>query len=302
MWYGLFFMHKCVLLPILQQGERMKFTMDLADYQKDVCERIVAGTMSESQRKQAYWKLRRNPWLLLSGFFAPGNLLLRAWCLLDLLENRPKHARKINAMLYLLSYNGTMWAEGAYYWLYMREILDIWVQAFPFTCMQLDISGLINRIHGNMVALTFKRSDGVWCAAPYGDVRDDTDTTHYPLGYGYLQRGHDIPREISCGPVTMECLYGICPILGGTAETVTLRYIITARPIGLNQHIPKNNYTVYVINGSPDGYAYYAGNTEKYTVNGTYSLWRELADVFAWKRIVSLVQCRTIITNKRKSR
>jgi hypothetical protein len=270
----------------------MKFTMGLADYEKEVCERIVAGTLSEVERKKAIWKLKLNPWLFLSWLFAPGNLTIREWCLLDLLENRPKRAHKINAMLQVLSYNGTIWAEGSYYWLYMRLILDVWVQAFPFTCMQLHIPGLIDHIHQNIVLLTFKRPDGVWCAPPYGDVRDDTDPIRYPLGHIELQREHDIPREISSGPITMECLYGICPILGNSLETISLRYIVNARPIGLNQHIPRNNYTIYLINGAPDGFDYYAGNLEKYSVNGVYSIWRELADIFAWVRIVSLLKRR----------
>jgi len=149
----------------------MNFTMKLVDYEKELCEKIVANTLTVSQRKQAYWKLKLNPWLYLSWFFAPGNLTIREWCLLDLLTNRPKHAGKIKKMLCMLSYNGTMWAEGAYYWLYMREILDVWEQTFPFTGLQFKIPVLIEQIHRNIVALSFKQPDGVYCTAPYGDVR-----------------------------------------------------------------------------------------------------------------------------------
>jgi len=266
----------------------MNFTMHLADYEKELCDKIVANTLTVSQRKQAYWKLKLHPWLFLSWFFAPGNLTIREWCLLDLLTNRPKHAGKIKKMLLMLSYNGTMWAEGAYYWLYMREILDVWEQTFPFTGLQFKIPTLIEQIHRNIVALSFKRPDGVYCAAPYGDVRNDTDTAAYPLGYIELQSAHNIPERLCCGPIIMEYLHGICPTIGNQTETQTLRYIINAHPIGLNQHIPKDNYMVYVINGIPDGFAYYAGNPEKYTINGKYSIGKELADIFAWKRIVSL--------------
>jgi hypothetical protein len=189
--------------------------------------------------------LENNLWVKSAVKLAPGNLVVRQWCLIDLLRNNPAHARDIHRLTGCLSYNKQLWAEGYSYFLYTREILDVWVDAFPTAITTPNIKEILSLIDMGFMRTAYKR-DVSWYPVPFGDVRDQ------PLDSQLQAKCDSIAHEpCTAGPVTM--VYGESP-----------EYNVVGQPIGMNTHIPKDNYTIQVVYGIPYGYVFYTGYENKY--------------------------------------
>ena len=207
--------------------------------------------------------LEQNLWVDIAAKYAPNNLVIRNYCLVDVFTQMPKHKDVIVKLLDQLSYKNyrpcvgaRVFAEGYSYFNYTRAALDLWQNKFD----NEEVYEIIGLIETGFVKTSYKRRD-LWYPAPLGDLKDE------PLKN---QVEHDI---VSCtvGPVSMFMINDY------------LRYSIYARPVGLNTHIDKSDIFYNVVDGKPMGFIFYKGYKKKY-----YDVWAEWYDIFCMKRLLSL--------------
>ena len=194
---------------------------------------------------------------------APGNLVLRQWCLIDLFEGIPSYRGEIEDMVNVLSYKAgelRLWAESYSYYNYTRDILDLWVD--KFMAQSMAVKSLLMKIDQGFMATAYLRY-GMWYPAPYGDLRNEPLRPNFQISHN--------PKDITIANVSMR-----------TNSYYTV-YTVKGHPIGLNTHIPKNDTTVSIIDGFPQGFKFYEGYDKKYK-----NSWEEMKDTLDLKRVGSL--------------
>jgi hypothetical protein len=232
----------------------------LAVQQDQYLKIYLAGSCITSQQIS---DMEQNLWVATASKLAPGNLVIRQWCLIDLFKGNPTHEIQIFEMMDLLTYkqggNLRIYAEGYSYFNYTMDILDTWLSKFN----KVLIMTLVEKIKQGFLLTSYPRN-GVWYPAPFGDLRN------IPLNPD-LQIEH--------------------PVTSRTVSNVILNYFdgkiwynISGKPIGLNNHIPKNSFTVTIKNGIPERFKFYEGYDKKYK-----NAWEEYKDTFDAKRINSLI-------------
>ena len=257
---------------------------ELADYQTQIFNDYSAGKLISNETIQ---KLENNLWIKAAHELAPGNLVIRQYCLIDLLKNSPDHVEQIFNLLNRLSYNGQIWAEGYSYYLYTLDILQPWVSAFksfdtsitPWarkygqTTLALrivDIEEIVSKVNQGFLNTAYYRN-GVLFPAPFGDVRDQ------PLN---VQRKINCNTNSSVSIVTRQLLV-VKPEMDNIQNSYVM-YEIKGKPIGLNCHVPKNYSGIPVYKGIPT-FKFYEGWNKKYE-----SKEDELKDLLDIKRILSI--------------
>lgn len=209
-------------------------------------------------------KMKIDPWILAAEKVAPNNLVIRQLALIDIFSNSPANKSRIQTLLDTLSYKSNsdqyrIWAEGYSYWEYTKIILKDWITKFTSVTSMTYINSVVTKIDQGFVITAYLRA-GVWYPAPFGDLRND------PLDSS-LQQAHTI-SSISIANVAL--------IKSGNS----ISYSVTGRPIGLNTHIPVNNYVSAIVNGVPNNFRFYTGYSAKYR-----SMVEELADTFNPNRL-----------------
>lgn len=220
------------------------------------------GSLSSKQISD----MEQNVWVATAAKTAPNNLVLRQWALIDLFKGIPERKDNILKLFDLLSYKETgiyrIWAEGYSYYGYTMAAVQLWIEKFK---NQTDLSNVINineKIKQGFIITSYRRN-GILYPAPFGDLRDE------PLS-PELQIFNDKPSNITVSNVTIN-----------RGNNIT--YNIIGRPIGLNVHIPKDNFNVTIINGIPSGFKFYQGYDKKYK-----NSWDEYCDTFNIKRVRSI--------------
>ena len=226
------------------------------------------GTITPEQ----LYDLKKYVWVILAGYLSPSNLVLRHWCLIDLFSNYPDHADKILKMVDTLSYkeddNGMrVWAEGGYYFWYTMVILQLWMDKYSHLQMNstVQIGRILDKVRKGIAETAYLRN-GQWYVAPFGDVRDNPMSNDMGIDLQNIQQQPNadiavISRIGNLGPIT---------------------YKLRARPIRMNLHIPKNDYTLSVTKGVPVGFTWYTGFDNKYP-----NKWAEICDMLSFKRLIS---------------
>jgi hypothetical protein len=231
-------------------------------------------------------ELRNNAWVAAARHLAPGNLVLRQWGLIDLHAGTPAHAGKILAMMNLLSYGsssdgGRLWAEGYSYWMYTLEVLSLWAGVFAKDEAGEKVRALIQAVD-HCFAVTAYDRNGVWYPAPYGDLRDGplfgpTARLRNAISQQRQQRQQQEPE--SCAFVKVKPIADIAGVAGGH------EYVIQAKPVGMNTHVPAGTVKVAVRNGIPEGFRFYDGYDKKYSRG-----WLEWKDMLQAGRIGSILR------------
>lgn len=215
--------------------------------------------------------LENNEWVVLAKRLAPSNLVIRQYCLIDIFKNSPDHVDEIIDQLFKLTYCKEkifnvflLYAEGYSYWLYVKYILKIWADKFVIN----RIKNVINAIDNSFLCTSYLRN-GIRYPAPFGDLRD-------------------IPLEdcLQTQPkITNIHISNIFMITNREFDKIiSYQCIVNGIPVGLNTHIPKSDYTVYIKNGVPIGFKFYTGYANKYK-----NKFAEILDTFDPKRIVTIV-------------
>ena len=232
-------------------------TTELAKIQDALIIQYKSGNKTIS--KQQMDDLKNNPWITLAARIAPNNLVIRQYCLIDLFSAKAENTINIYKLLYKLSYGSKIWAEGYSYWLYVRDVLDLWT----FTFNNSDVVQLISDVDLGFFQTSYLRNQK-WYPAPFGDLRDICLLES-------LQIEHEIKLQ-TIGNVTLK-----------RDDSGNLLYEIIGKPIGLNTHIPKDNYSISMTGGIPKGFKFYNGYDKKYL-----NVAEEWADTFDAKRIQSI--------------
>lgn len=229
-------------------------TTDLAIMQDKLIEEYKNG--SRKITAEQMFSLENNPWVAMANKLAPNNLVIRQYCLIDLFKGNPGRINAISKLLKILSYDSKIWAEGYTYWLYTRMALDLWMEAFKNETIKAFIDG----INLGFLRTSYFRAKK-WYPALFGDLRNsvlEDQTNHVP-----------VPAIV--GPVNFQ------------VRDNAFVYVIKAMPLGLNTHIPKDDYTVFVKEGPPIDFKFYEGYNKKYKNKA-----EELIDTFHIKRIRSI--------------
>lgn len=209
--------------------------------------------------------LHSNIWVMSAKRVAPGNLVIRQLCLIDILNNNTNNKIDILDQLNKVSYKGIpdtyrIWAEGYSYWMYTRAALDLWQIKFN----DAEVGSIIAKVNSGFVQTAYLRGT-TWYPAPFGDLRDE------PLA-AVLQVNHSINNII-------------ISILKLEKNDNVIRYTIAARPLGVNTHVPKNNTSVIVnAQGVPLGFTFYQGYDKKYINKAA-----EMLDTYDPKRLATII-------------
>jgi hypothetical protein len=214
---------------------------------------LVKYNKGEIISKDTLRDLKVNWWVRSAEKVAPGNLVIRQYCLIDLFEGKANHKKEIERLVYLLSggispYKYRTWAESYSYWLYTKEALFPWMNKFDKGMDSLTV--MANDIDNGFAYTANRRySEGKFYPAPFGDL-------------------WEVPLD-SLGQVKAD---SFC-MLGETAELLnvkrfydrfTLSYEIYAMPMGLNGHCEASCHLYRIENEKPTGFKYYQGYSEKY--------------------------------------
>lgn len=216
--------------------------------------------------------LEKNIMVKIASIIAPGNLVVRQWCLIDIIKKSPDHKDKIIKMMDLLSYKGTcdyrLHSEGYSYLVYIMNILNKWIAQFESSADLSELKEILHKINFGFYMTSYLRNN-IFYPAPFGDLRD------VPLG-------PEIP-DISKLIKDSANVINISNIKLVKSNDGLITYYVKAIPLGFNNHIPKKNYSVNIVDGYPNGFEFYIGYDKKYK-NKFY----EFIDTFDIRRIISL--------------
>jgi len=230
----------------------------LADFQQNLFVKLQNGQQVSAAELS---RLEGNYWVKAAETLAPSNLVVRHYCLIDIIKKRPAYYNQIMNQIAKLSYasvgTGRIWSESYSYWQYVKPFLSLYFGTFPGIVTNLP--AIISEIDANFAKTAYLRGS-VWYPAPFGDLRDvplDPDFQNLPALHSAL-----------IGPVYKK------------SETF---YTIRAIPVGLNPHTPVSNYDIQInASGIPQGFVFYTGYDKKYP-----SVISEWADILNPKRIFS---------------
>ncbi|MDD4902319.1 MAG: hypothetical protein PHE24_04225 [Patescibacteria group bacterium] len=241
-----------VIALIFILGVNFEHGSSLADFQDELFAKYNSGaaiTPADIHR------LESNRWISLAYFLAPNNMVVRQYCLIDLITNNPKNEKKIMSLADKIG-SDHVWLEGYSYWLYTKPFLEKYQERFEAA----EIKTFIKEIDSNFVKTAYLRGDKLY-PAPFGDLRD------VPLEDS-LQNG-TLSAEISIGIITKN-------------NDV---YYIKAAPLGFNMHTSEKDAEIKIANGWPENFAFYEGYDKKYK-----NFFLELLDMIDGRRLFSFLQ------------
>ena len=223
----------------------------LANFQDELFARYNSGakiTPAEIHR------LESNKWVSLANYLAPNNMVVRQYCLIDLITNNPKNEKKIVSLANKIGPDH-VWLEGYSYWLYTKPFLEKYQEKFGTAEMQT----FINEIDSNFIKTAYLR-DGKLYPAPFGDLRD------VPLEDSL--QNNTPSAEISIGIITKN----------------NDAYSIKAAPLGFNLHTSAKGTEIKIVDGRPKNFVFYEGYDQKYK-----NFFQELLGMLDGRRLFSLL-------------
>ena len=183
---------------------------------------------------------------------APGNLIIRQFCLIDLFSGEPNHGERILNQVELLSGGGgdryRTWVESYTYWKYTQMALDPWMKKYADSEYADTLMAISKAVKRGFAFTAYKVGENYW-PAPFGDL-------------------WEVPLDNECA----EIADSIC-FLGTTAHVKNMKryylnglvqYDIKAWPMGLNGHCEKENKHYRIMMGKPHGFRFYKGYDKKY--------------------------------------
>ena len=198
--------------------------------------------------------LEKNLWVKTAAKLAPGNLVVRHFILIDLINNNKKNMKKI--LIQLTKLAPDIWAEGYSYWLYTRPFLATYSAKTGSRVIREHICD----IEQCFCESAYMRGDEIY-PAPFGDVRDE------PLDSTTLSFFK-----------TMSAKYHLIFL-----RKSRLFYYVDPYLLGFNTHTPKKREKIRIVKGVPSGFKFYTGYNNKYKTKRS-----ERKDTFTVKRFFSI--------------
>ena len=228
----------------------------LAKFQDSLIAKIKADPGAIHYDKDLLHRLSSNAWVKWAAEVAPNNLVIRQWCLEDIIRGIPRNIEKIISMCYTLApFPGYLWCEGYSYWLYTLAAIDLHLDFFSYG-MYDKFVGTLNCIKAirDEIDLAFVRSsyvgeDGDLYPAPFGDLRN--------------VKLVDQSEKIKVSNI----------FIGKFIEKAKGN-IYNVKPFyrGMNGHTPSKRRTIRIVNGRPEGFKFYTGYDKKYDNKGKEAL------------------------------
>ncbi len=233
-----------------------EFGSSLADFQDAKFKQYKQGKSISKKEKR---RLQYNLWVRMATKLAPGNLVVRHYCLMDLFRKKAKYKKKIQKQIDQLGEQ--IWREGYSYWLYTKEFL------VEYDKKHKAFGSFVKKMDENFQKTAY-RSGGKLYPVPYGDLR------HIPLEN---QSGNPVSSNMTIFPVKV--------VMINRSET---EYQISKCALGFNTHIPDQDYIIRVKGddvsvlegGKLKPFKWYEGYDKKYG-----SKEAELKDTFSKSRI-----------------
>jgi len=226
-----------------------QYGSNLAKFQDDLFAKYVSKRLITDEERV---KLFNNLWVDIAQCCAPNNLVVRQFCLVNLIlktENVRDIIRLIQTIAYFNGTNYALWAEGYSYWGYTK----------PFLVECKIPQEIIDEIDKNFQKTAYLRN-GIMYPAPFGDLWDS------PLE-DKLQDPLMIVADIEITPVAKRCLF----------------YTVKSKPLGCNTHVQSKNSQVIIVDDYPQPFKWYEGYDKKYKTK-----WQEFKDTFAFRRLKSI--------------
>ena len=216
--------------------------------------------------------MSQNKWVKLARRVAPNNLVLRQYCLIDILNQRPYNYDKIYKLISQLSPvspNGRLWLEGYTYWLYCKEVLYLYSKVFEEKYrpnVSIPLSLIIVEIDNCFQKTSYSDNLDFLYPAPVGALRKVSLENH-------LQDNRMSIPNISIHPIK-KMTNGI------------MKYEVKKSLLGFNTHVPDRNYVATINGGCVENFEFYKGFDKKYKTK-----WDEIKDTFLrWDRIFSALK------------
>lgn len=210
------------LLSIGCSKYNMDFGSTLADFQDQKFEDYKAGkTLSDEEMT----RLKNNLWVKTAYQLAPGNLVVRQYCLIDLYKNKTSNKRKIGKLLEQIG--SDIWREGYSYWLYTKSFLLEYDKKFK------RFGPFITDMDERFQQTSYMGPDGKLYPAPYGDLR------HVPLE-NFLQGSSS--ALVNSALVNIE----IYPLIINYLSPTLTEYLVQPCPLGFNTHVPSKAQRITV--------------------------------------------------------
>jgi len=202
-------------------------------------------------------RLKNNIWIFFAKYLAPSNLVVRQYCLMDLIINDSKHQLIIIKLMHMLGEG--LWLEGYSYWLYTKEILEVYGRKLRIGYITKFIKDLDLRFKRT----SYKCRDGKYYPPLFGDLEFISLEEH-------LQDNIE-DRYVSIWPISKEVDGGI------------VKYNIRATAFRFNVHVPKKS-SIHLVEDEivKSKFKWYEGYDKKYRTKVG-----ELFDIFDIRRIIS---------------
>lgn len=218
----------------------------LAKFQDKLLDQIQANLnngKTNNYDKETFRRLSRNMWVKLAKTLAPNNLVVRHYCIQDIIEGVPKHGKIIQDQCdELAPFPGHLWAEGYSYWLYTKKALKLWTSYFVSNVYRAEaINNMIDSTDRAFLKSAYLGKNDLLYPAPFGDLRDIPLEDHLQnkCTTDYF-RGKFLTRRVNG-------VYEIQPyILGG------------------NTHTPVKKQNIKIVDRRPKGFDFYTGYDKKY--------------------------------------
>lgn len=198
--------------------------------------------------------LKENLWVKTAEILAPSNLVVRHYCLLNLLNLETNNHKQIIQLVNKIAPD--LWAEGYSYWKYTKPFLVAygdqnisWVESW----VESKVSDIDNWFYGT----TYKDNSGKLHPAPFGDLRKET-----------IKKKSIILESKTKGKFLVKN---------------DNKYVIKPYMLGFNTHCPSKKQVITIENGEPVGFKFYNGYDKKYK-----SKKAERRDTFNLKRFFSI--------------
>jgi hypothetical protein len=220
----------------------------LAEMQDRLLAGLAAGQPISARDLQ---EMEANLWVDLAEELAPGNLVIRQFCLIDLARGTATREGRIWRQLNILGgLNGRreeqLWLEGYSYWLYTKAALVPYLARFPSP----RITQFMQRTEEKFRLASYRRSDGRLYPVPMGDLWDGPLENH-------LQNPSGVPASVRFANVSKYTLNG------------AVYYQVWSNPVGFNLHTPDETRSLRIYQDRPYAFAgpawvYYQGYAAKY--------------------------------------
>lgn len=220
----------------------------LAKFQDSLIKEIKSHPFNSTfYDKETLYRLSSNAWVKWAEELAPNNLVVRQWCLEDIVRGVPKNASKINSMCYELApFPGFLWCEGYSYWRYTVEALELYIEYFDKeNCFEKikSIKRAKDNIEEAFIRSSYIGEDELLYPAPFGDLRE------VPLVH-----------ESQNKAINQSSIF-----IGKFLEKAKGE-IYYMKPFykGMNSHTPLKKRIIQIVDGKPKGFKFYTGYDNKY--------------------------------------